>query len=85
LSGKTDFALSVENSGYAMHAEWGANAARLDGEPRGISASGAEAAAFPSGIVDSPVFAWRPSAVKRPHKSAQDRPKNAPSIVRLLP
>jgi len=40
LSGKTDFALSVENSGCAMQAEWGANAAPLDGEPRGISASG---------------------------------------------
>jgi len=71
LSGKTDFALSVKNSGYAMHAEWGANAAPLDGEPRGISASGAEAAAFPSGMVDSALFIERPSAVNVLQKVAK--------------
>jgi len=71
LSGKTDFALSVENSGCATQAEWGANAAPLDGEPRRISASGAEAATRLSGMVVCVLFGWRPSAVNVLQKVAK--------------
>jgi len=87
LSGKTDFALSVKNSGYAMHAEWGANAAQLDGEPCGVSASGAEAGAFPSGMVVCALFIERPSVVKSPGKSAQTGShwlKKCPAESRVL-
>jgi len=68
-----------------MQAEWGANAARLDGEPRGISTSGAEATTRLSGMVVSALFIERPSAVNVLQKVAKTCEKNARGWSVLVP